>query len=164
MKILLRPVEESSRRIISSLVAPNPALSSSASRSGFGATENSPSIEPRSAPDLSEVAGEAAANQHAERVDDDRLPGSGLTREQIETTLKLNLHVIDQELCWRCSGTEASATDYADFRRQHGFGNATARCDNLVSVEDPRPASLERVPQRELHYASGLGFIQRSLS
>ena len=53
MKILFRPVEEISRRMISSFVGSKPAFSSSASSSAFGVTENRPSIEPRSVPDLS---------------------------------------------------------------------------------------------------------------
>jgi hypothetical protein len=45
-------VDEISRRIINSFAGARPAFSSNASNSGFGVTENSPSIDPRSVPDF----------------------------------------------------------------------------------------------------------------
>ena len=95
MKILLRPVAEISRRIISSFVGAEPCVFEQ--RFEFRICSNRKQSFDRAAFSscLEQFAREPAANQHAERINNDRLPGSSLTGKQIETTLKLNLHVID---------------------------------------------------------------------
>ncbi len=44
---------------------------------------------------LDQLTRKPATNQNPKRINNDRLPRPSLTRQQIESTLKLNLHIID---------------------------------------------------------------------
>src|SRR6185369_17075762 len=154
MKILLRPLIASSRRMISSSPFCKPEFSSRVSSCGFGVNENNPSIEPRSAPDFSSslVNRPPIKTPSASTMIDLPDPVSPVSRFNApsNSTRRSSISAM-LEILRSCS---IAGHRLADLHRY-----AIAICAGPTKSA----ALLERVAQRELHYASRFGFIQRSL-
>src|ERR1700754_102822 len=155
MKILLRPVAESSRRTISSSPFCSPEFSSRVSSCGFRVKENNPSIDPRSAPDFSSslVKRPPIRTPSASTMIDFPDPVSPVSKFNAPSN----------------STRRSSISAMLEMLRSCGiYGPQIKRTYTDMQLHPCRSVKirgslLERVTQRELHYAPGLGFVERGL-